>query len=130
MIVLHHTIPTSSRLQAAIQAATPAGFLDLAETEHRRIPTTDLDLELVSLQELQQVLLLEMRTEDRIPVEEEDGLAVIAGQIRIIATRKDSAMADDHRLHQDEVHLQLRQKLLLVLEEQSADENFFNASFL
>jgi len=98
MIVLHHTIPTSSHLQAAIQAATPAGFLDLAETEHRRIPTTDLDLELVSLQELQLVLLREMRKQDRI--EEEDGLAVIAGleaiagQIRIIATRKDSAMGD------------------------------------
>ena len=94
MIVLHHTTPTSSHLQAAI--LTPAGSLVLAE--QIRIPTTALDLEQASQQELRQALLREMRTDDRREdedgLEETAGLEAIAGGIPIIAIRKDTVMEE------------------------------------
>merc|ERR1712047_128094 len=105
---------------------TPAGFLALAD--QILTPTTDQDLEQASQLEQQQVLLREMRTEDR--KEEEDGLAAtvgseaIAGEPQIIVIRKVLLTVDDRRLLQNEAHLQLRRKLPLDSEELSADDNY------
>ena len=94
MIDLHHTTLISSRQQAA--TPIPAGFP--AHADQIQIPTTALDSEQASQQEQQQALLLEMLTEDR--REEEDGLAAtvgseaIAGEPRIIVTRKVSLTVD------------------------------------
>merc|ERR1719444_666426 len=113
MIVLHHTTPTSSHLQAVI--LTPVVTLVLAG--QTLIPTMVLDSEQASQQELQQALLREMLTDDR--REEEDGLAetagleAILGEIPITAIHKDSVMGEDPRLRQDEAHLQSRQKQLV-----------------
>ena len=96
MIVLHHTTPISSHLQAVIP--TPAGSLAPVLAGQTLIPTMVLDSEQALQQELRQALLREMRTDDR--REEEDGLAAtagleaIAGGIRITAIHKDSVMEE------------------------------------
>ena len=100
MIVLHHTIPTLSHLQAAIP--TMAGSLDPVLAGQALIPTTVLDSEQDSQQVLQQALRREMRTGDR--REDEDGSAAIAGSeaiaggILITAIHKDTVMEEGKSL--------------------------------